>query len=169
MVEKNEYSGAALSSFVVALADSEAIVDKLLADAGIDRIDPEAWYDYDWAISFFRKIEKQIGRAALIKVGKSMIEAAPYPPEIDSVKALLSGLGHWFALNARGPSVGTITCEFEDDHTVVLDWSARGTCAIAIGILEGACARFGVKPLIEHGPDECKDTGGSTCIYRVSW
>lgn len=168
-VARNEYSGAALRSFIVALEGSEVIVDKLLADAGIEHIDPEAWYDYDWAVSFFRRIEQEIGRAALIAVGRSMSETAPYPPEIDSVRALLSGLGHWFALNARGPEVGTITCEFEDEHTAILDWSARGVCAIAIGILEGACARFGVQPLIEHAPGQCKDTGGSTCIYRVSW
>ncbi|MCA9684968.1 MAG: hypothetical protein KC457_22490 [Myxococcales bacterium] len=167
--QKNEYSGAALTSFIVALADSKGIVDKLLADAGVESIDPEAWYDYDWAVSFFYKIEAQLGKAAIASVGRSMIEAAVYPPEIDGVKALLASLGHWFALNARGPEVGTILCEFEDDHSAIIDNSARGPCSLNIGIIEAACARYGTVPLIEHGTEGCKDDGAPTCIYRVSW
>jgi hypothetical protein len=171
MTEKNEYSGAALSSFIVALSNSKSqmTIDRLLADAGVDRIDPEAWYDYAWAVGFFYKIEELLGRAAIAQVGRSMIEAATYPPEIDSAKALLSGLGYWFSLNARGPDVGGITCEFEDDHTALIDNSARGPCSLNVGIIEGACARYGVTPLIEHGTGGCKDDGAPTCIYRVSW
>lgn len=41
--EKREYSGAALSSLIIGLSDHQAIVDKLLADAGVGTIDPEAW------------------------------------------------------------------------------------------------------------------------------
>ncbi|NVB38403.1 hypothetical protein G6O69_11225 [Pseudenhygromyxa sp. WMMC2535] len=166
---KSEYSGAALRSFIVALSESQATIDKLLADAGVDNIDPEAWYDYDWAVSFFYKIETLLGKAALTEVGRSMIEAAIYPPEIDNIHALLSGLGYWFALNARGPDVGEITCEFEDECTALIDNSARGPCSFNVGIIQGACARYGITPLIEHGNEGCKDDGAPTCLYRVSW
>ena len=169
MTEKNEYSGAALQSFVLALSGSQTILDKLLKDAGVEKIDPEAWYDYDRAISIFYQIEQELGRDAVIEVGRKMIESAIYPPEITSIETLLPALGDWFLLNARGPSVGTITCEFEDEHSAVIDWSARGLCSIDIGILEGACRRYGVKPLIEHAPGGCKDDGALTCIFHVSW
>src|SRR5262245_65050987 len=105
----NEYSGAALRSFIIGLSGSEAIVKKLLADAGVTDIDPDGWYDYGWAMQFFYKVEAELGRGALVEVGRKMIETATYPPEIDSVQKLLPGLGYWFALNARGPEVGTIT------------------------------------------------------------
>jgi hypothetical protein len=166
--EKREYSGAALNSFILALGHADLIVKKILADAGIDRVDPEKWYDFDLAISIFYKIDAEIGRAALVEVGKKMIETATYPPEIDSIQALLSGLPYWYALNARGPNVGTIVCTFDDDHSATLDWSCVGPCSIRRGILEGACARYGVKPLIEHG-EECMDQGARTCMLHVSW
>ncbi len=166
--EKREYSGAALLSFILALEDSELVLKKILRDAGVDRIDPEAWYDFDWSIAIFYKIEAEVGRAALIEVGRKMIETATYPPEINSLETLLPTIGYWYALNARGPDIGTITCEFDDDHSATLDWSARGPCAIRLGILEGACARYGVKPLVEHGVD-CMDRGGKTCLLHVSW
>lgn len=168
MGEKNEYSGAALRSFIVALSDSQPTIDKLLADAGVDHIDADAWYDYDWAAGIFFEIEAKLGRAAVARVGRSMIEAAIYPPELDDLRSLLSGLGRWYALNVRGPDVGTITVEWEDEHTALIDSTTGGPCSIMSGIIEGACARYRVTPLIEHGTS-CKEAGAPTCIYRVSW
>ena len=173
MVEKNEQSGAALATFMVALADRRDIVDKILADAGVESIDPEAWYDYRWAVDIFYRIETELGKAALTEIGRFMVESAKYPPEIDSVEALLASLGAWFALNARGPDVGYIACEFEDEHTAIIDNSAWGPCSFNMGIIQGACARHGIVPLIEHGSDGCGDDGSgaqaTTCFYRVSW
>jgi hypothetical protein len=167
--EKREYNGAALNSFILALGHSESIIEKLLADAGVDRIDPERWYDYDWAVSIYYKIGEVVGRSALVAVGKKMIETAPYPPGIDSIETVLMSLGEAFRLNARGPDVGEVVCTLEDEHSATLDWSAKGPCALCMGILEGSCSRYGAKALIEHGAGGCKDTGASTCIYHVSW
>ncbi|MFO7562635.1 MAG: hypothetical protein R6X02_08315 [Enhygromyxa sp.] len=166
---KREYNGAALNSFIVALGHSEGVIQKLLNDAGVERIDPERWYDYEWAISIFYKIEKEIGRSALLAVGKKMIETAPYPPGIDSIATLLMSLGEAFRLNARGPEVGEVVCTIEDEHSAILDWSAKGPCALCMGILEGSCSRYGAKALVEHGASGCKDHGAPTCIYHVSW
>ncbi|MFO7566174.1 MAG: hypothetical protein R6X02_26245 [Enhygromyxa sp.] len=168
--QKREYSGEALNTFVLGLADSKSVIDKILADAGIEKIDPEAWYDFEWAEDFFRKAEQVLGGSVLYQCGKTMIESATYPPEINSVETLLPALGHWYALHARGPNVGTITCEIEDEHSATLDWATgRFPCSFCRGILEGACTRYGVKPLIEHGASGCKDRGDRTCIYHVSW
>jgi hypothetical protein len=168
--EKREYSGAALNAFVLGLAHSQSVVDKILADAGVDKIDSEVWYDFDWAIGILLEIEKVLGPAVVRECGKKMIETAEYPPEINSVETLLPALGHWYALHARGPGVGTIECELDDDHSATLDWSTRrGPCSFCIGILEGACERYGVKPLVEHGAGGCRHTGAPTCIYHVTW
>lgn len=165
---KKEYYGAALNSFVLAFGESNNLVKKILADAGIDRVDPERWYDYDWAISIFTRISEQVGHAAVMEVGRKMIEAAVFPPGIDSVQKVLLGLGPAFELNARGP-VGTIYITIDDDHSATVVRTQRGMCPFNIGIIEGCCARFGVRPLIEHGPGECQDKGGATCTYYVSW
>jgi hypothetical protein len=167
--QAREYSGAALHSFILALGHSQNIVSRILAEAGVDRIDPERWYDYDWALSIFAKIENEIGRAAIIEVGRKMIETAPYPPEIDSVQAVLGSLGQAFRMNARGPNIGDIVTTFDDEHSATIDCSVAGSCALNIGVIEGSCARFGVTPLIEHAGDVCKDSGANRCIYLVSW
>lgn len=168
---KREYSGAALSSFVLAFENSDRILKKVLDEAGVDRIDPEGWYDYDWAISVFCKIGQVVGRGALIEVGRKMIETAVYPPGIHDIHTLLAGLDMAYQLNTRGPNCGNITCTFEDDHSATLVWGVKGPypCAFCWGILEGSCARYGVKALIEHGADGCKDDGADVCIYHVTW
>lgn len=167
-VEKAEYYGAALNSFVLALGESHGVVKKILADVGVDRIDPERWYDYDWAMTIYYKIGEQVGRAASIEVGRRMIETAAFPPGIDSVEKALLSFGAWFRLNARGPA-GDIFTTLDDDHSATIVRTQRGLCALNIGIIEGCCTRFGVKPLIEHGTGGCQDEGAPTCTYHVSW
>ena len=163
------YNGAALNSFLLGLGHSETLVHKILRDHGVDSIDPNRWYPAEWAIKIYFAIHDQIGRGALIAVGKRMIETAPFPPGIADVKSVLLSLDAAYRLNVRGTGTGTITCEFDDDHNATLEWDTWGPCALNIGIIEGCCSRFGAHALIEHGATGCMDHGATSCIYRVSW
>jgi hypothetical protein len=64
-----------------------------------------------------------------------MIEAAVFPPGIDSVQSVLMSLGAAFRLNARGP-VGDIFCTIEDEYNVTIVRTQRGSCALNIGSLQ---------------------------------
>lgn len=167
--EKREYSGAALNSFILALGHAQDVVQKILSDAGVDRIDPERWYDFDWASAIYYKIGAQVGRGALIEVGRKMIQTADFPPGIDSIPAVLMSLDAAYRLNARGPDIGEITTTLEDEHSATSVWTPRFPCALGVGILEGVCSRYGAKALIEHGADGCMDEGAASCTYHVSW
>jgi len=168
-VDKPEYYGAALNSFVLAFGENNALVQKILGDAGVDRIDPTRWYDYEWASNIFYRIAQQVGPAAAANVGRKMIEAAVFPPGIDSVQAVLQCLGAAFKLNTRGPDVGDIFCTIEDEHSATIERTQKGSCAFNIGIIEGSVARYGARALVEHGAGGCQDRGDPTCIYHVSW
>jgi hypothetical protein len=167
--DKQEYSGAALNSFILGLGHSEIIIAKLLADAGVDRIDPTQWYDFDWASGLYFKIEAEVGRGALIDVGRKMIETADFPPGIDSIQTVLMSFDAAYRLNARGPGIGVITCTLEDEHSATIVFTPRFPCALNLGIIEGSCSRYGARALIEHGADGCLDHGDASCTYYVSW
>lgn len=167
--ERREYSGAALNSFILALGHAREVVQKILADAGVDRIDPERWYDFDWASSVYFKIGAQVGRGAVIEVGRQMIQTAEYPPGIDDIPTLLMSLDAAYRLNARGSDIGEIRCTIEDEHSATLVWTPKFPCELNIGILEGSCARYGARALVEHGSGGCLNEGGSSCTYHVSW
>lgn len=168
-MDKREYNGAALNSFILALGHSQSVIEKLLVDSGVDRIDPDRWYDFEWASSMYFKIQDVVGRGAVIEVGKKMIETAEFPPGIDDIPSLLQSLDAAYRLNARGPDIGEITCELEDEHSATLVWTPKFPCALNIGIMEGACSRYGATALIEHGAGGCIDAGGNACTYHVSW
>jgi hypothetical protein len=169
VMEKQEYNGAALNSFILALGHSKGVLHKILVDAGVDRIDADRWYDFDWARSIYFKIEAEVGRGAVIEVGRKMIETADFPPGIDNIATLLQSLDAAYRLNARGAGIGDITCTLEDEHGATLTWTTQFPCALNIGIMEGSCSRYGAKPLIEHGAGGCVDQGGRSCTYHVSW
>lgn len=164
-----EYSGSALNAFVLAFGESNPIVKKILADVGLARIDPQAWYDYGLVTAIFLRIGEQVGRAAAMEVGRKMIEAAHFPPGIDSVQSVLMSLGAAFKMNLRGGDAGDILCTLEDEHSATIVRTQRGSCPFNIGIIEGCCARYGATPLIEHGTGGCQDEGAPTCTYHVSW
>ena len=164
-----QYNGAALNSFLLGLGHSETLVQKILRDHGVDHIDPNRWYDAAWAVEIYFAIAEQIGRGAIIAVGKRMIETAPFPPGIADVKSVLLSLDAAYKLNVRGKDTGDITCEFEDDHNATLEWNTWGPCPLNVGIIEGCCSRFGAQALVEHGAGGCQDRGDPTCIYHVSW
>lgn len=167
--EAREYSGAALNSFILGLSQSKPVIDKILADVGVESIDPERWYDGDWALDIYYRIAREVGPAAVSEVGRKMIETAEFPPGIDGVEAAMQTLGEAFRLNTRGPGWGDIVCTLDDEHSATLDWTAEGPCALNVGIIQGVCSRYGATALIEHGGKGCKDDGASTCVYHVSW
>ncbi len=166
---EGRYSGAALNSFLLGLGHSEALVKKVLTDAGVDSIDPERWYEINWAIGIYFSIAEKIGRGAIIEVGKKMIEAAAWPPGVDKdIKSLLGSLDTAYRMAAEGPNIGEIRCEFHDDESATLVWTSMGPCALNIGIMQGCCSKLGIQAVVEHAPGECMDDGGSSCTYFLS-
>lgn len=166
---EGEYYGSALKSFILALGHSQALTRKILEDNGVEGIDPERWYELNWAISIYTMIEKQVGSRAVTAVGLSMIEAAPFPPNLKNVRDVLASLDAAFHLNARGPCTGGIVTTFDDDRSATLDWTAPGPCALNLGIIQGCCNRFGARALVEHGANGCMERGAPSCTYLVTW
>ena len=166
---EGEYSGSALTSFMLALGHSQALIQKLLDDHGVESIDPERWYELNWAISFYTAIEEQVGSRAVMAVGQTMIEAAPFPPDLKSVRDVLGSLDAAYHLNARGPSTGLIVTTFDDERSATIDWTAPGPCAFNIGIIQGCCKGFGARALVEHGANGCMERGAPLCTYLVTW
>ncbi len=145
------------------------MIQKILSDYGVEGIDPERWYELNWAISFYTTIEKQVGSRAVTAVGLKMIETAPFPPDLKTVRDVLASLDAAFHLNARGPSTGSIVTTFDDDRSATIVWTAPGPCALNLGIIQGCCTRFGARALVEHGATGCMERGAPSCTYLVTW
>lgn len=166
---QGQYLGAALRSFVRGLHQSEAIVRQILRNHGLEKIDENQWYDLNTARSIYYTVGSQVGERSLHAVGLEMIGSAQFPPAIDDIKSLLMSLDAAYRMNCRGPEIGAITCEFEDDHTALVVFATPFPCALSRGILQGCARKFAPDALIEHSPEGCVDKGASSCCFHVAW
>src|SRR5262245_59415357 len=101
-----QYSGAALQAFVRGLERSQTLIGKILDAHGLARIDEHAWYPLATAQSIFRTIGAELGDLSLHAVGLSMIDSAPFPPEVNDVGTALSNLNAAYHMSVRGPDIG---------------------------------------------------------------
>jgi hypothetical protein len=166
---QGQYFGAALHSFVKGLSQSEVLTAQILRAHGLEKIDPEQWYDLNTARSIYYTIGQQVGERSLHNVGLQMINSAPFPPEITDVKGVLQSLDHAYHMNVRGPEIGSIACEFEDDNTALVTYATPFPCALSRGITLGAARKFMPNALVEHAPDGCVDQGAPSCTFHVTW
>lgn len=166
---EGQYSGAALSSFIMGLAHSEALVQRILDQHRLSQIDPNTWYDLNVARSIYMMVAEQVGSRSLKAIGQKMIEAAPFPPELNDVRSVLNALDSAYQMNVRGPNIGKILCEIEGDREATVTFGTPFPCSLNIGIIQGCCEKFGARPLIEHAPGGCMDRGAKACSYRVGW
>ncbi|HEY8379826.1 MAG TPA: hypothetical protein VIK91_25220 [Nannocystis sp.] len=166
---QGQYLGAALRSFVLGLRQSEAIVQQILRHHGLEKIDENQWYDLNTARSIYYTVGEQVGERSLHAVGLEMIRTAQFPPGVDDLKSLLMSLDAAYRLNCRGPEIGRITCEFEDDHTALVVFATPFPCALSRGILQGCVKKFAGDAIIEHGPEGCVDRGDPSCCYQITW
>jgi hypothetical protein len=166
---EGEYSGAALSSFIKGLGQSESVIQRILQPHGLKAIDPEQWYDLELARAIYYDLEKHVGSRTLYNVGIQMIESAPFPPQINDVPSVLSSLNGAYSMNVRGPQIGGITTVLEDDDAAVVTFSTPFPCHLEQGVVAGCCKKFGATPLLEHGPEGCRDQGNPECVYHISW
>jgi hypothetical protein len=166
---QGQYFGAALHAFVKGLSQSEALTEQILRAHGLERIDPELWYDLNTARSIYYTVGRQVGERSLQVIGHQMIDSAPFPPGIDDIKGVLMSLNPAYQMNVRGPEIGSISGEFEGGNTALVTFATPFPCALTRGILQGCARKFAADALVEHGPDGCVDRGDESCHFHVAW
>jgi hypothetical protein len=164
-----QYFGAALRSFVNGLSHSESLIQQILQTHGLTQIAEDQWYDLNTARSIYYTVKREIGERSLFTVGLAMIDSAPFPPDIVDVQGVLASLDHAYHMNVRGPAIGHIHSEFEDDHTALVTFATPFPCALCRGIIQGCCQKFTADAVVEHGPGGCIDHGANECVFHVSW
>ncbi len=148
---------------------SDGLVQPILAEHGLDRVDPAAWYPLDTVRSIYAAVQARVGRFALRTIGRAIAEARTPPPSVKDIRQVLAGIGAAYLQRVRGPDAGAIACSFEDDSTAILVYRTPFNCALGMGTILGFCSKYEAAPLIEHGADGCGDTGADACTYRVTW
>lgn len=94
------------------------------------RVPVQAWLDA------MRQLQERSGGRLLEGIGRAIIEAAHFPPELDSVEKVVMALDTIYYLNHEG-DVGHYHVERGDDGELVVECSTPYPRAFEHGLLQG--------------------------------
>lgn len=157
-------------------------IGSLNAD-GISNIDPHGWYPLDNYIRAFNRIGKEVGAHALFVAGTTVPKNAKLPPSITDIESALMSLDVAYHLNHRlrgvqmfdlntgkmTEGIGHYTATKEGDRRFKFVCDNPYPCDLDRGIIAGMAQRFQPKAQLAHAPGSCRNKGGTSCTYMVTW
>ena len=167
-----ETLGRTILSLLEAMGPFRRKGERILADARIAEVDPNAWYPLATWVSVLRTIERQIGPKTLERAGRKIAEHAEVPPGVDTFEKLLAGIGMAYQMNNRGPNAGSITCKVTGERQAQIQFNTPYPCEFERGVVLGFYGTLrdpSSRPLEMEHTDGCRDSGGSACVYALTW
>lgn len=143
----------------------------LLDEHGITEPDPqpEGWYDMDAFLGVLNDVKENTGSNALKKIGEATPNHLDWPTSPESAVEGLEALNDVYQETHRDAR-GGYGVERVDDVTVRVTADTPYLCAFDEGLLKGTAEAFqDVYARVEEVGSSCRDDGGRTCIYEVTW
>lgn len=166
-----EVKGQAVMSIVEGVpAAFEGRAREMLAEEGIEPLEPDRWYSQQAYLDAYEKIASRVGEQTLKQTGRSIPENAEWPPGVDGPLAGLESLDDAYNLNHRGGEIGAYELRETSDGSATVHCRTPYPCVYDQGILTATVERFtdGYADLTEVG-EECREDGAEACTYRVEW
>lgn len=167
--------GQTIMSIVAGAGEVSAVfeqkAEEILADNGIEQLGPEEWYSLRDYLSALDDIDDEVGTETITAIGEHIPEQAEWPPGVDSVSEGLESIAGAYDMNHQG-DVGYYEVESVDDSTARMECHNPYSCALDIGIIRGTAEKFSSPVAIvevEEVSTRCREDGGDTCTYRVTW
>lgn len=143
----------------------------ILADNGIEGLSEGEWYSLADYLSALEQIDDEIGTDTITSIGETIPENAEWPPGVESVIGGLESIAGAYDMNHQG-DVGYYEVETADDSTARVECYNPYSCALDEGIVRGTADQFSSPVAIvnvEEVSTRCRDDGGDTCTYEVTW
>jgi len=177
-----QVSGAAVLSIVEGMmhnSDSSlreslrSMALRMLAKHGIHDIRKDEWYPHQAWLDAFREISEHIGSATLRTIGEKIPETALWPSDIEKIEEGLSSIDVAYHMNHRGGEIGHYRFSATGTRSGKMVCDNPYPCAFDLGIIKATARRFtpkGTVVIVEHDDSEpCRNKGGESCTYRISW
>jgi predicted hydrocarbon binding protein len=144
--------------------------EEILADNGIEDIDPEEWYPQEAYLDAYREVAENVGETTLRQIGRSTPANADWPPGVDTPLAALQSIDDAYRMNHRGGEIGYYDATELDDGRVKMECKNPYPCVYDQGLIEGTVKEFcdTFSELNETGA-MCRDDGEEVCVYEVKW
>ncbi len=144
----------------------------ILKKNGIDDPEPGKWYkQQDW-LNAFKEISIKVGESTLNNIGKKIPENARWPPEIDTIEKGLASIDMAYHMNHRNGDIGNYEFVKAGEREAKLVCDNPYPCAFDKGLIQAVARKFAPKNIvvrIDHDANGCRNKGGQSCTYMVSW
>lgn len=185
--DKNiEVNGQTILAVVDALDKAKAkdIALEVLEENNLFDIEPDKWYKQEYWLNTFKTISEEMGETILFFIGKSIIDNAEFPPEIDTIEKGLRSIDVAFHMNHKKD--GKLMFNAKDDsmtegigHYSVTEIGKNKIkmvcenpypCDFDRGIITAMARKFEqlAEVKIERGTKGRKD-GENSSSYVISW
>lgn len=144
----------------------------ILRKNGIDDPQTGKWYkQQDW-LNAFKEISAKVGESTLNNIGKKIPESAKWPPQVDDVEKALASIDVAYHMNHRNGEIGHYHFVKTGDRSAKLTCDNPYPCAFDKGLIQAVAKKFAPKDAmvrIEHNTGACRNKGGQSCMYSVTW
>lgn len=170
---RDEVAGDSILAVVEAMGAFRTRALKLLAEHGISEPRGGEWYPLQGYLNALRSIYDTRGAATVSVTGRKLVEAHPFPPEIDSLEKALTALDTDYRNRHRGSDIGGFRPESVGERSVRIVVRSPYPCELDRAVVEAICQRFrpaGGIPRVKHEEEvECRKEGAEACSLLVSW
>lgn len=188
-----EVSGASLSAIVDGFRKYPTVAMKYLARYGLVKntagkqpeIDRNGWYSLENWLAAYEGIAKEIGVNSLYAIGKSIPEAAVFPPEVNDIYSCLASIDIVYHMNHRkngvvmfNPETGQMlegighyrSQPVPNEKRIIFVGENPYPCDFDRGLVTAMAARFEPQAITTHDNDApCRKKGADSCTYIVRW
>jgi len=180
-----EVFGAVVLSVVDGMGEFRTMAEAILAQHGIRKPQPDAWYPQQPWLDSFKTIADKIGPRTLFAIGKKILEAVEWPDWINSLETGMKAIDINYHLRHRingvpmfnektgelTPGIGHYTFEgLTNETSAVMVCNNPYPSEFDRGIITAMGRRF--KPNLEVRLDTDKPTrtkGADSCTYIIEW
>ncbi|MFB6193863.1 MAG: hypothetical protein ABEI75_02250, partial [Halobaculum sp.] len=157
--------GAAIVSVLEGVpAAFESRAERILADHGIENLDPEGWYAMQSYLDAYRTIVEEIGEVTLRQIGRTTPETAEWPPGVETPLDALQSIDDAYRMNHRGEGIGSYDVTETAEGARVVSRTPY-PCEYEVALVKGTAERFADGPVTATPTAE----DGTRCVFDVSW
>ena len=168
-----EVKGAAVMAVVKGMGSFETSARRFLAEEQIVDLREQGWYPQQAWLNAFRAIAEKLGPATLRQIGTKIPESAAWPPTVNSIEKALASIDRAYHMNHRGGEIGYYRFEKTGEKSGLMVCGNPYPCAFDLGLIDATVKRFSLRgaffQVVHDAATACRQKGGETCTYQVSW
>jgi hypothetical protein len=185
--------GQSVMSMVNGFQMAKDVVENFLIAEGIGARDGSGaytvemakWYPQKAFMRVFYRVKEGIGESVLFNVGKAVPENAIFPPWVQDIESAMKAIDIAYHMNHSkngipmfNPDTGEMQegighyafKKIEGENRITIECSDYYPCLFDNGIIFAMATKFEKKALVGHDDTKpCREKGGDTCTYGVTW